>query len=83
MWDKVPEDEITAWSVEPKTARSVQHTLIMRHAHDDPFCRTPDLLGSSQHTTPHGLLDMPSARSNDLIESGLIVDLSSARSSVT
>ena len=79
MWDEVPKDEITSGSVGTETARSVEHTLIMRHAHDDPFGRTPDFFNSSQHAAPHGLLDMPSTRSYDLIMSCLIVDLSLAR----
>jgi hypothetical protein len=78
MCDKVPENEIARRPVEAKTARSVEHTLIMRHAHDDPICRAPDFLNGSQHATPHGLLNMPSARSNHLIMSRLIVDLASA-----
>ena len=39
-----PENEISGRSIEIKTSRPVEHAVIMRHTHDDPVHRSPNLL---------------------------------------
>lgn len=72
----LPEDQITFRSVCPKPTRTVEHPLVVRHAHDHPVGRAPDLLDRREHPAPHGLLDVGGSRSSDLIIVCLVVDLS-------